>query len=146
MRLVVDASALVAEALRVRGRELLAHAYLDLFAAAEVWSETEHEVRRRSALLAARGHLSEDTATHLAEEAIEAVRSYITIVTREVYRDHTEEARRRVPRDLTDAPTVALALALDCGIWTSDRDFFGCGVPVWTTETLVLHLQSQDGA
>lgn len=52
-----------------------------------------------------------------------------------------EGGKRRIPRDPNDAPTVALALALDCGIWTNDNDFFGCGVPVWTTETLLLHLE-----
>ncbi len=74
MRLVVDASALVAEALRAWGRKLLADTQLEFL-----------------------------------------------------------------------APTVALALALDCGIWTNDRDFFGCGLPVWVTETLRAHLGGQSG-
>jgi len=43
-------------------------------------------------------------------------------------------------------PTVALALALDCGIWTTDNDFLGCGLPVWTPETLLLHLETLDSA
>ena len=45
-----------------------------------------------------------------------------------------------MPRDPKDVPTVALALTFACGIWTGDRDFFGCGVPVWTTETLLGYL------
>jgi predicted nucleic acid-binding protein len=40
---------------------------------------------------------------------------------------------------------VALALTLDCGIWTADQDFFGCGLPVSTTETLTLHLRGSAG-
>ena len=51
-------------------------------------------------------------------------------------------ARRRVPRDPNDWPTVALALTLECGIWTADADFLGCGVATWTTETLQLHLDA----
>jgi PIN domain-containing protein len=47
-------------------------------------------------------------------------------------------------------PTVALALTLGgdegrCGIWTSDQDLLGCGVPTWTTETLLAHLRYQRG-
>ncbi len=51
-----------------------------------------------------------------------------------------------MPRDPDDAPTVALALALggdegECGIWTNDGDFLGCGLPTWTTDTLIAHLR-----
>jgi len=56
------------------------------------------------------------------------------------YAEYIDEARWRIPRDPDDVPTVALALALDCGIWTADRDFFGCGLPVWTTDTLLAYL------
>jgi hypothetical protein len=42
-------------------------------------------------------------------------------------------------------PRVALALALECGIWTADRDFFGCGVAVWTTDTLAQYLTRHGG-
>jgi hypothetical protein len=33
-----------------------------------------------------------------------------------------------------------LALALDCGIWTADNDFFGCGVAIWATDVLLARL------
>ena len=52
-----------------------------------------------------------------------------------------EQAHHRVPRDSNDAPT--LALALQCSIWIADQDFFSCGVPVWTTETLRLHFDQR---
>ena len=43
-------------------------------------------------------------------------------------------------------PTIglrsALALALEAAIWTSDNDFFGCGIATWTTDTLLIHLSS----
>jgi hypothetical protein len=32
--------------------------------------------------------------------------------------------------------TVALAITLEAGILTNDHDFFGCGYPTWTVETL----------
>jgi predicted nucleic acid-binding protein len=67
----------------------------------------------------------------------------VTMMPREGYADRIDEARRCIPRDPNNAPTVALALALDCGIWTNDHDFFGCGLPVWVTETLRVHLGGQ---
>jgi hypothetical protein len=57
MRLAVDASTLIAEVLRVRGRKLIAHPALELVVAADAWNETEHELRKRVALLVERGHL-----------------------------------------------------------------------------------------
>src|SRR5260370_35801616 len=37
-------------------------------------------------------------------------------------------------RDADDWPGIACALTLGCPIWTEDRDFFGAGVPTWTTD------------
>jgi hypothetical protein len=31
------------------------------------------------------------------------------------------------------------------GIWTADQDFFGCGLTVWTTETLLRHPEGKEG-
>ena len=41
------------------------------------------------------------------------------------------------------APDVAGALALSCGIWTEDADFFGTGVAVWTSSRVEIYLRSQ---
>ena len=68
------------------------------------------------------------------------LRRALTVMTETEYGHHDVEAGDRVPRDPNDWPTVALAMTSGIGIWTSDRDFFGCGVPVWTTETLLTHL------
>ena len=140
MRLVVDASTLVAEGLRTRGRRLIADPKFDLFFAAEAWSETQHEVRKRVALLVDRGHLLVESGSQLLDEALAAISQAVTIVPTSVYANRLQEAIRRIPRDDRDAPTVALSLVLGCGIWTGDRDFFGCGVAIWSTETLGLHI------
>jgi predicted nucleic acid-binding protein len=145
VRLAVDASTLVGEVLRARGRALLEHPDLDLVMAAEIWGETGHELRKRAALLAQRGLLSEARATQLVEDALALIAARVTVVPPEVYAARLDAARRRIPRDPQDAPTVALALALDCGIWTADRDFFGCGLPVWATETLIMQLKGIAG-
>jgi predicted nucleic acid-binding protein len=144
VRLIVDASVLVAEGLRERGRKLLAHSSLDLAISTEAWSETEHELGRRVGVLARRGYLGTADPATVRDEALALVVSRVVIVARAFYESRLAEGQRRVPRDPRDAPTVALALALDCGIWTADHDFFGAGVPVWTTETLILHLAAED--
>lgn len=146
MRLAVDASTLVAEALRARGRKLLAHPVLDLVAAADTWSETEHELRKRVTLIAERGHLEAALAAQLLDDALAMLAARVAIAPSEVYAESLEEARRRIPRDPRDAPTVALALTLGRGIWADDHDFFGCGLHVWTTETLQLHVGAGAGA
>ena len=113
--------------------------------AAEAWNETYHELRQRVALLVERGHLAAAPAVELLNEALAAVAARITVVPPDVYAEWLEEARRRIPRDPRDAPTVAVALTLGCGIWTDDQDFFGCGLPVWTTQTLLRQIQAQEG-
>src|SRR3712207_3335918 len=140
MRLVVDASTLVAEALRARGRELIRHPNLELLIAAEAWQEARHELRKRAAVLGERGYLDACAATQLSAEVFSTIEARVTVVAPDVYASRVEEARRRIPRDPRDAPTVALALAQEIGIWTADRDFFGCGVPVWTTDVLLAEL------
>ncbi len=59
------------------------------------------------------------------------------------YVEYEKSARARMrSRDETDWPIVASALLLDCPIWTEDRDFFGCGVATWMTETVEIYLGS----
>lgn len=140
MRLVIDASILVAEVLRVRGREIIAHPELELFSPEETWSETTHELEKRVGLLVRYEHLQERMAHALLDTALEVIEARVALVLREVYDDQMGEAWRRVPQDPKDAPLAALAMTLDYGIWTGDRDFFGCGLPVWSTEVLLRHL------
>jgi hypothetical protein len=85
MRLVVDASTLAAEALRARGPKLLAHPLLDLFVAADAWSETEHELRKPVALLVERGHLEVAPAMQLLDEVLATLAARVSLVPRDVY-------------------------------------------------------------
>ena len=53
------------------------------------------------------------------------------------YIDHEDAARARLgPRGQPDWPVLAAALAFEHDIWSNDRDFFGVGVPVWTTQNV----------
>src|SRR5438874_113462 len=137
MRLAADASALVAEALRTRGHRLIEHDDLDLYIAAPAWSEVTHEVGRRLDAMVRHGHLRQAGRELAYLRSLALLAQHLTIVTEAEYGQYEAEARDRIPRDPNDWPTVALALILDVGVWTIDQDFFGCGVPVWTTETLL---------
>jgi hypothetical protein len=64
---VVDASVLVAELLRRRGRELFAHPDLRCVVAEEQWAEAEHELGKRLAAIVGRGRLSAEQAQTLDE-------------------------------------------------------------------------------
>lgn len=61
----------------------------------------------------------------------------------EIYLRYRKEALRRIAvRDADDWPVVACAMALSCPLWTEDTDFFGSGVPIWTTDRVELYLAS----
>lgn len=144
MRLVVDASILVAELVRQRGQEVIMHPLLDLFVAEHAWGETQHEVARRLQAMERHGHIT----TEERQEILAATQSLVALRLRflpsYVYDSWEDEARERIPRDPHDWPTVATALVLDAAIWTHDNDFLGCGIATWTTETLVAHLRRHD--
>ncbi|MCZ7656341.1 MAG: PIN domain-containing protein [Xanthobacteraceae bacterium] len=36
-----------------------------------------------------------------------------------------------------DAPVPALACCLDAGVWSTERDFAGTGIPAWSTPNLM---------
>lgn len=66
----------------------------------------------------------------------------IEVIPRRDYDALEVVARRRVPRDLSDWPVVALAIALNAGILTEDHDFLGCECVTWTVETLRSELEA----
>lgn len=81
---------------------------------------------------------------HLLEkEALSRLTLLVTPVPHEVYTDLESEARQRLlRRDEADWPVVALAMRLGCPIWTEDQDFFGSGIPTWTTDRVEIYLGS----
>lgn len=143
MRLVVDASTLVAELLRDRGRKLLASEALDLYVPAWMWEETNHEVWKRLEIRVSRG-LPERVATRYWHAARRLKESSVGEVPEEFYADLKDEALCRLPRDPNDWQVVALALSLGADILTGDEDFFGCGIATWTVDTLIVQLQRRD--
>jgi len=140
VRSVADASTLVAESLRERGEYLLAHADLTLYIAVPTWSEFVYEFGRRLDEMVRHGRFLPEERQAVHADRLALLSRRLTVVAEVEYGDYEAEARDRIPCDPNDWPTVALALSLGCGIWTNDQDFFGCGVPVWTTETLLTHV------
>lgn len=139
MHLVADASALVGELLRARGRALLTHSAVDWVASEEVAGEVQHEVVRRIGVLVRRHGLTVDEGAALARGTLDLFASSVVIVPRIAYAPFQVEAEARLV-DERAWSCVALALVLGTGIWAEDRDFCGTGLPTWHTQVLLIHL------
>lgn len=142
MNVVADASVLVAKLTRARGRELAYDTRLQILVTEDQWSEVQHEIKRRLRLMMDRGWLDASQALLIQQDVQTMVdNGVIEVVPRHIYDPFEVKARRRIPRDPNDWPTVALALALNAGIRTADHDFLGCGCPTWSFETLRSELE-----
>jgi putative PIN family toxin of toxin-antitoxin system len=144
MRLVVDANIFVAELIRQRGRALISRNDLELFVAEAAWNEAQHELRKRIQAMVNQGKFRFETGEKLLETAFTLAEAKARLIPEEIYASWKDPALLRIPRDPDDWPTVALAIAIDAAIWTSDADFLGCGIAIWTTETLLLMDRAQD--
>ena len=130
--LVVDANILVRAVLGRRVREIIeTYAEQVSFFVPEVaYAEAEEHV---PALVIRRGGDPDKALTFLR-----SLRGLVELIGSEVYGDFESTARERLgDRDPEDWPILASALAIGCPIWTEDTDFFGCGVPTWTTSRVV---------
>ena len=68
----------------------------------------------------------------------------LTIYEEDSYRSQCTEARKRIgDRDPNDADLLALTLTLGCPLWSNDHDFRGTGVVLFTTTSLLKHLQPE---
>ncbi|NEO54113.1 MAG: nucleotide-binding protein, PIN domain-containing protein [Okeania sp. SIO3B5] len=140
MRLVVDTNILVAELLKKRGRALINLPNLELFLAEKMKNEAQYELQKRVSMIVNKGNLTPEEGQFQLEVALGTIDRKIVTIPLPYYQSFEAEARKRIPRDPNDWETVALALALPAAIWTEDYDFFGCGCPTWTTQTLLLQI------
>ncbi len=93
-------------------------------------------------VLAKRGELD---ALLPAHEKLTQLRLAVRAVDPSEYEVMKSAALARIgPRDPDDWPILACALALNCPIWTEDRDFFGTGVATWTTALVELYFADPD--
>lgn len=140
--LVLDANILVRAVLGRRVLALLlAYATYVHFLAPEL---AFADVRRHLPGILIKRGLSTESVTRLVEqEVLGRLPVLITPAPHESYANFEGRARRRLAgRDEADWPFVALAMRLGCPIWTEDQDFFGIGVPTWTTDRVEIYLQS----
>lgn len=140
--LVLDANILVRAVL---GRRVLA--LLETYAGGVAFLTPEiafADVRRHlPGILARRGVPPVAIDQLLEREVLGRLPMLVTPVPQEVYAILETEARQRLAgRDESDWPFVALALTLNCPIWTEDPDFFGSGVATWTTNRVEIYLTS----
>jgi predicted nucleic acid-binding protein len=85
----------------------------------------------------------DEMETQAAFQKLESLRHILHVIPNEVFAHLEPEARERLKgRDEDDWPYLALALLFDCPLWTEDRDFFGCGIPLWTTDRVEIYLKS----
>lgn len=75
---------------------------------------------------------------------LEHFESFIRVLDESVYVGARADALARIgSRDARDWPVLAAALVLGCPIWTEDQDFFGTGVPTWTSDRVALYLEGE---
>ncbi|MBM3409922.1 MAG: PIN domain-containing protein [Betaproteobacteria bacterium] len=139
--IVLDANILIRAVLGVKVSALIAdYATSVNFLAPDIAYEEVQE--HLPTILSARGASAGDLAA--AHRALDALASVVTAVPSQSYEPSRVAALARIGRrDPYDWSVLACALQLGCPIWTEDRDFFGVGVPVWTTGTVGLYLSGE---
>lgn len=85
----------------------------------------------------------EEVEIQAALGKLESFRLFLQIIPTALFEPLESQARNRLKgRDEDDWPYLALALVLECPIWTEDTDFFGSGVPTWTTDRVEIYLKA----
>ena len=142
LAVVLDANILIRFAIGRQVPRLLATyaATVDFLAPDTAFVEAK---RNLPTILHARGHPGVGEAATLA--ALDAAADIITAVPASSHESMRSAAMARIgPRDPDDWPVLACALLLNCPIWTEDRDFFGVGVPIWTTARVEVYFTDPD--
>lgn len=132
--IVLDANILVRAVLGKRVRELI----LENLASVKFFSpEVAYADARKylPALLEKRG--VDGAVAMLVLSELEHVVQPIEL---ELYAGMQQQALQRIAaRDADDWPVLACAMAIGCPVWTEDVDFFGTGIPIWTTDRVAYY-------
>lgn len=134
--LVLDANILVRAVLGKRVRQIIeiSTGTVSFFVPEVAYQDAEEYV---PALISKRGGDPEKALRFLR-----ALAGLVEMIGVDIYGEFEAEARERLAtRDPEDWPILATALALGCPIWTEDTDFFGCGVPTWTSDRVQMFLR-----
>jgi predicted nucleic acid-binding protein len=127
--LVIDANILVSVAAGVNARR----AFDELCRRSISLAAPEVQIAEAYRVVTAKIGLSEATIGPVFTE----FRSRMRALASDEYSAFENQARARLhPRAQPDWPVLAAALAYDAAIWSNDRDFFGVGVPVWSSRNV----------
>jgi predicted nucleic acid-binding protein len=73
----------------------------------------------------------------VVEDYFAIIQPNLTIIDVDAFANFESAARARLhDRAEPDWPLLAAALAYEGEIWSHDRDFFGVGVPIWSTRNM----------
>lgn len=135
-RLVIDANILIRAVFGQRVRELMVQSseHVAFYMAEPNFDEACHYI----GLLASQRGIDEAIWRAALDTAMTAIQ---LVGQAELATVETEARARIAQRDERDWPALAAALLMDCPIWTEDQDFFGAGVPTWTTATVDIYLR-----
>jgi predicted nucleic acid-binding protein len=132
--IVLDANILIRAVLGKRVRELIFDnaATVKFFAPDVAYADARKYL---PALLKKRG--VDASAAKLVLDGLEGVVQPIDV---ELYEGMQQQALQRVAvRDADDWPVLACAMTLACPVWTENADFFGTGLPTWTSDRIALY-------
>lgn len=73
--------------------------------------------------------------------ALDQIGQIVQSVDRSLYEEYEEAARRHITRDPDDWPMWPSSFLFNLPIWSEDQDFFGIGIPIWTTDRVELYLR-----
>lgn len=135
-KIVLDANILVRGVLGVQVPDLLDRYHLNVlfYTPSQCFSDARNHL---PAILSRRSQVEAEQVL----SALDALHAIVQSVDETAYAMFEAEATPRIiEQDLNDWPLIALALALDCPLWTEDRDFFGTGIATWRTRTVELYL------
>lgn len=135
--IVLDANILVRAVLGRRVRELIVEnaQAVKFFAPDAAFAEARKYL---PALLEKRGV---DGA--VAVTVLDALAGIVQTVDLELYAGMQQRALQRIAiRDADDWPVLACAMLIGCPVWTEDADFFGTGVPIWTSDRVAIYFEA----
>ena len=129
--IVIDSNVLISTIIGVRASDQFERI---LRGGAEVAVPTAQAAEVRQVLVT-KFNFSPDYADALVNKITDRVR----LLEPASYQTAEGQARARLhDRAQPDWPVLAAAIVFDAAIWSNDRDFFGVGVPVWSTRNIVL--------
>jgi predicted nucleic acid-binding protein len=140
--IVLDANILIRAVLGKRVDELIQRyaEQVDLACPEQAFDEAEEHL---PTITAKRG--GDTNAQQAALDALALLARFIQIIPHATFEHLEPVARTRLKgRDEEDWPYLALALLLNCPIWSEDTDFFGAGVAIWTTDRVETYLRDEE--